>query len=268
MSAPHSSESGTPPTRRLSPFAKLLIAFAIVISIGWASINFLFSSFTVPTSSMENSIMAGDAILVDPFDQEPARGKVIVFDFPGYREQLKPDEPQQYLNRCMALPGDTLEVRDHVVHLNGVPQPMPPQAIVGSNLEQQGDHMMTFPVGARYTADNWGPMRVPKKGDRLLLDDFTYYQWRTFIGREGHSVQLNGSTILIDGRSVKEYVVERDYCFGMGDNRDNSLDSRYWGFIPVQSIRGTPRWVYWSSASGAGSEEGGVRWDRIFKTVE
>jgi signal peptidase I len=51
---------------------------------------------------------------------------------------------------------------------------------------------------------------------------------------------------MIDGKATSSYTVQRDYCFGMGDNRDNSLDSRYWGFIPVQDVVGTPLIVYWS----------------------
>ncbi len=268
MSGPHSSESGKPPARRMSLSVKLLVAFVIVISVGGVVLSVFFNTFTVPTGSMENAIMAGDCILVDTWNHEPARGKIIVFEFPGYRDQVKPDEMQYYMKRCVALPGDTLEVRNNAVYINGVAQPVPPGVIHGSGVDRNSDYLMTFPEGARYTSANWGPMRIPKQGDRLLLNDSTYYRWQTFIGREGHSVQRNGSEILIDGRSVTQYVVERDYCFGMGDNRDNSLDSRYWGFIPVESISGSPRWVYWSFASEGGPEGAGVRWDRIFKTVE
>ncbi|MCS6809626.1 MAG: S26 family signal peptidase, partial [Bacteroidota bacterium] len=71
-------------------------------------------------------------------------------------------------------------------------------------------------------------------------------QWEIFIRREGHDVNLSNGTIVIDGVPSTRYTVERDYCFGMGDNRDNSLDSRYWGFIPMDDVVGTPLIVYWS----------------------
>ena len=71
--------------------------------------------------------------------------------------------------------------------------------------------------------------------------------WDTFIQRDGHSASVgsNGG-ILIDGSPGDTYSVSKDYLFGMGDNRDNSLDSRFWGFIPRDNIVGTPMIVYWS----------------------
>jgi len=71
-------------------------------------------------------------------------------------------------------------------------------------------------------------------------------QWEVFIAREGHEVRLSGDTILVDGTPTDSYTVARDYVFAMGDNRDNSLDSRYWGYVPVEDIIGTPMIVYWS----------------------
>ena len=72
-------------------------------------------------------------------------------------------------------------------------------------------------------------------------------RWDTFIVREGHSVGMDGEgRILLDGNAATEYFVEQDYMFGMGDNRDNSLDCRFWGFIPKENIVGAPMIVYWS----------------------
>lgn len=65
-------------------------------------------------------------------------------------------------------------------------------------------------------------------------------EWETFIRREGHNVGFDGMNMVIDGKPAQQYTVGRDYVFGMGDNRNNSLDSRYWGFIPKESIIGTP----------------------------
>jgi signal peptidase I len=59
-------------------------------------------------------------------------------------------------------------------------------------------------------------------------------------------VQADGDVVRLDGKAVTEYTVQRDYLFGMGDHRDNSLDSRYWGFIPRENLVGTPLVVYWS----------------------
>jgi signal peptidase I len=68
-----------------------------------------------------------------------------------------------------------------------------------------------------------------------------------FIGREGHTVTPGAdNTVMIDGKPMQRYTVERDYVFGMGDNRDNSLDGRFWGFIPKDDVVGMPVIVYWS----------------------
>jgi signal peptidase I len=104
-----------------------------------------------------------------------------------------------------------------------------------------------FPRGAEFNEDNWGPVVVPWKGEVIALNPATLQRWQTFIGREGHTAEpgTNG-TVLVDGKPVTEYTVERNYLFGMGDNRDNSLDSRFWGFIPEENLVGTPMIVYWS----------------------
>jgi signal peptidase I len=70
--------------------------------------------------------------------------------------------------------------------------------------------------------------------------------WDVFIRREGHEAQLQEDKVKIDGRETGEYTVQRDYIFAMGDNRDNSLDSRFWGFVPLEDVIGTPMIVYWS----------------------
>jgi len=104
-----------------------------------------------------------------------------------------------------------------------------------------------FPKGAPYNEDNWGPVVVPKKGDVITLSLENLDRWKIFIEREGHRVSIDAQgRITIDGVPTQRYVVERDYVFGMGDNRDNSLDGRFWGFIPKEDIVGTPLIVYWS----------------------
>ena len=104
-----------------------------------------------------------------------------------------------------------------------------------------------FPRDAPFNEDFWGPVVVPKKGDVLELNASTYPRWATFIGREGHMIRREGNgTIAIDGKVSSTYTVEHNYVFGMGDNRDNSLDGRFWGFIPEENIVGTPMIVYWS----------------------
>jgi signal peptidase I len=252
------------------------IAFVREISIVLVSVlilnSLVLASFEVPTGSMEDTVMTGDFLFVNkfiyggstpysipltsirvPHIRVPGfrgieHGDVIVFDWPGDRD-LKEKPPQTwYLKRCVGLPGDTISISNRIVTVNGQVFPNPP------NLKFQRSEPLPagiprgvlFPRGSYSNEDNYGPVVVPKKGMVIPLNADNYYAWEVFIYREGHQVALSSGRVLIDGKEVTEYVVQRDYAFGMGDNRDDSLDSRFWGFIPVEDIIGTPMIVYWS----------------------
>ncbi len=102
----------------------------------------------------------------------------------------------------------------------------------------------------------------------LQLDGTTIARWRTFIEREGHTCEFSGSSLRVDGKSVTDYAVERNYYFMMGDNRENSLDSRFWGFVPEQSIIGKALIAYWSWDPNIPfydlfSKMSSIKWNRI-----
>lgn len=235
------------------------------------------ASFTVPTGSMEDTVLPGEFLFVNklvygpstpqiiPFVNvalpyyktppifPPEQGDVIVFIFPGNRDEVKPLNFEYYLKRCVAVSGDVLEIRNRKVLVNGVEYALPEGGKYQSDtwtpekrtLYEVNDTYRTFPVGRGYTRDNYGPIRIPKEGDVIKLEsDSAWREWAVFIAREGHIV--NAVTRTIDGSPATTYTVERDYVFGMGDNRDNSEDSRYWGFIPEEDVVGTPMIVYWS----------------------
>lgn len=270
----------------------LLGALLVVMILNGLAI----ASFVVPTGSMEGTVRAGDFLFVNrvvfspstpqiipflniplpyirfPGLRQPQRGEVIVFIFPGYRDEVQPREFQYYLKRCVAIAGDTVELRNKRLFVNGVEQPLPPQAILTNLPPPPGDQYRTFPRGRGYTRDNYGPLRVPKRGDTIWLDLRNLLEWDIFIRREGHAVTVRDGTILIDGKPANFYVVERDYCFGLGDNRDNSEDSRYWGFIPVENVVGKPMIIYWSwdplvPLSSFLQKITSIRWDRIGRQV-
>ncbi len=235
--------------------------------------SFVLASFEVPTGSMENEIMTGDFLFVNkfiyggttprtipftnirlPWIRVPAfrhveRGDVIVFEFPGYRDDVIAEEFQFYLKRAIALAGDTVQIINRVVYVNGVPSPLPRNMKFDTDRVEPagyGDPRI-FPEGSPYNEDNWGPVVIPRKGDVIQLSAENYRQWRVFIMREGHTTRMDPDhTILIDGTPATEYTVQRNYLFGMGDHRDNSLDGRFWGFIPEENLVGTPMIVYWS----------------------
>lgn len=246
--------------------------FGIVFGAFLILNNLVIASFLVPTGSMENEVMTGDLLFVNKFIfggtsprnipftnirlpwiripgiRDVERGDVIVFVFPGYQNEVQPEEFTFYLKRCVGLPGDTIQVARRVLYVNGKLAPAPRnmhfsyQRIASPSSVHDG----IFPKGAPWNEDFYGPIVVPKKGMVVHLDQGNIQQWDTFIRREEHTVRVDGNSIEIDGKQTTEYTVQRDYLFGMGDHRDNSLDSRYWGFIPKENLVGTPIIVYWS----------------------
>lgn len=234
--------------------------------------SFVLASFEVPTGSMENEIMAGDFLFVNkfiyggttprtipftnvriPWFRVPAfrdvhRGDVIVFEFPGQRDEIQSPEFMFYLKRCVALSRDTIQIVNRLLLINGKPAPIPRNMKFNSyRIAPPGyQEPRIFPRGAPWNEDNWGPMVVPAKGDTIELTPDNLERWTTFIEREGHTVGYDRGRIVVDGVPATRYTVQRNYMFGMGDNRDNSLDSRFWGFIPDENLVGTPMIVYWS----------------------
>jgi signal peptidase I len=229
--------------------------FGIVFGAFLILNNFVIASFLVPTGSMENEVMTGDLLFVNKFIYGGTSPRNIPFTnvrlpwfrIPGFRDVERGDVTF-YLKRCVALPGDTLQVIKRVLYVNGKVAPLPrnihfsfPRMVSGSGVDDR-----VFPKGAQWNEDNYGPIIIPKKGMTIHLDQTTIAAWETFIVREGHGLAIKGDRIEIDGKQATEYTVQRDYLFGMGDHRDNSLDSRYWGFIPKENLVGTPLVVYWS----------------------
>ncbi len=257
--------------------------------------TFVIEAFRIPSPSMENTLLVGDFLFVNklmygpetpraiPFTNiripsirlpglgHPRRGDVIVFQFPGSRDEAGPHGIVDFVKRCIALPGDTVSIENRTVTINGMECDPPYGArFDGECLRSKSvaDYRM-FPTGSAFNADNYGPVVVPKEGDVITLSPGTIDQWQIFIEREGHAVsQGPGGTILIDGVPRTSYRVEKDYYFVLGDNRENSLDSRFWGYVPADRIIGKAIVIYWSSDDRAARGESGgrfssVRWARI-----
>lgn len=273
------------------------LGFALVAVIILNS--FVLASFQVPTGSMENTVMAGDFLFVNkfiyggttpptvpllgiltgkeielPYVRTPGfadveKGDVIVFIFPGYRDDAKALEFQYYLKRCVAVSGDTLQIIDKKLMINGV-------AVSGpEGVQFYNDHAPAeyadpkiFPKGKPWNKDFYGPLVVPGEGDVIALTLDNIGEWATFIRREGHEVEIRGTDIFIDGKKSSNYKVERNYVFGMGDNRDDSLDSRFWGFIPEEYVIGTPMMVYWSMDQGPGNFFKRIQFSRMFTLID
>lgn len=115
---------------------------------------------------------------------------------------------------------------------------------------------------ARWSVDNYGPLMVPAKGKMIELSTDNLIRYRRCIEvYEGNKVEVNGSKVFINGEEAKTYVFKMDYCFMMGDNRHNSLDSRYWGFVPEDHVVGKASLIWFSW-------EKGPRWKRLFNGIK
>ncbi len=220
----------TEPTFRKSTVREYFESIVVAVILALFVRTFVVQAFKIPTGSMEPNLLVGDHLLVNKFVFAPAtsgiermilpmreirRGDVVVFKFP--------EEPERdFIKRVIGRPGDTIEVRNRQVLINGSP------------IEEPYAHYL-FPVGddeaggfdvrARY-----GPVTVPA-----------------------------------------------DHYFMMGDNRDNSQDSRYWGFLPAHYVKGRALMIYWSFEPQGGAEAGalgpvtglftGTRWSRLLHQI-
>ena len=215
------------------------IAIAVILALFIRT--FVVQAFKIPTGSMENNLLVGDHLLVNKFVYGPTasgleravmpvrevrRGDVVVFKYP--------EEPERdFIKRAIGLPGETVELRNKRVYINGTALDEP---YVHFLVPPSADGQEVAPYDVR---ENYGPVTVPP-----------------------------------------------DQYFVMGDNRDNSQDSRWWGFLPRRNVKGKALMIYWSFESDREDYEGeglgatltgianvvtnfftGTRWERIFHQI-
>ena len=143
---------------------------------------------------------------------------------------------------------------------------------VTPNLDQypatgQDTGIFPFTGKTRWTCDFFGPLWIPQKDVTipLDLDNLPLYE-RIIRDYEHNTLEVKGKEILINGEPAREYTFQQDYYFMMGDNRHNSLDSRYWGFVPEDHIVGTPS-IIWLSTDATRAFPKSIRWKRFLKLV-
>ncbi len=207
---------------------------------------FLVEAYRIPSSSMVPTLLVGDWLFVNkliygphvpivdvnlPGYSDPKRGDVVVFESPQQLDQ--PDDPTPTLvKRLWGMPGDTLYMREGVLHINGQPYPQGPAYAANEVLPDDTSPLFEWQVAREITGSRFGPPPP----------------------RPSHD---NWGPIVVPPRSY----------FMMGDNRYNSKDSRYWGFVPRGNIRGRPLFVYYSYDTEAGLDYfralTEIRWHRI-----
>lgn len=233
------------------------------------------------------------------------------------------DRQENYVKRCVGLPGQTLQIKNRIIYLDGKANKEPEEAQYTylvklkanlpdglmkelnisledlTSLNQRGympltkaavkalrarkdlvesitlntstddDAYRIYPLNADYgwTRDNYGPIWIPKKGATVQLNmrNIAIYE-RPIAVYEGNDLQVKDNRIYINGRQATSYTFKMDYYWMMGDNRHNSADSRYWGFVPEDHVVGKPIFIWWSSDPDR-KGFGGVRWSRLFRWV-
>ena len=232
------------------------------------------------------------------------------------------DRRENYVKRCVGLPGQTLQIKNRVVYLDGKANKEPDnvqytyyvklkQNIPEELLEQLGismedlaslnetgcipltstaakvlskrkdvvssirinDDEMTgdlYPLNANtgWTRNNYGPIWIPQKGKTIHLDlkNLPIYE-RPISVYENNDLKVKDGKIFINGKQTNTYTFKMDYYWMMGDNRHNSADSRYWGFVPEDHVVGKPIFIWWSSDPDRNGFSG-IRWSRIFSFVD
>ena len=131
----------------------------------------------------------------------------------------------------------------------------------------EDDPLFTYPVGVDlgWTHIDYGPIWIPKKGSTVALTERNLQLYgRCIATYEGNTLEVKSGKVLLNGKEASSYTFKMDYYWMMGDNRDNSLDSRYWGFVPEDHIIGTPMFVIVSFDKDKPMFKGGIRWNRVF----
>jgi len=290
---PASDPAGEGSRRQVLGFWLRVVGLAIVLALLLKTLVVGF--YRVPSASMERTILAGDFLVVDkvtygartpgriPFTSlsipsirlpglaRPRRGDIVVFRYPGAADAEGRSGESTFVKRCIGLPRDTVRIVNGSVLVNGVPLPVPPGCappMAAPRMAGAADERL-YPSGLGFNLDNYGPIVVPRKGDAVQLSAATIKRWTSLLAGEGHTVSAgSGGEVLLDGIPTRSYSFTQDYFFVLGDNRANSLDSRFWGFLPEDHLIGKAFVVYWSREGREGSSGfpallSTVRWGRI-----
>ena len=232
------------------------------------------------------------------------------------------DRRENYVKRCVGLPGQTLQIKNRIVYLNGKANKEPDNvqysyyvklkgqmptelmdelgisnedmaslnqysylpltqkaakklaarkdivADIRLNTDAQTGDLYPLNAYTGWTRDNYGPVWIPKKGAtvKLNMKNIAVYE-RPIRAYEHNDLKVKDGQIYINGRLAHSYTFKMDYYWMMGDNRHNSADSRYWGFVPEDHIVGKPIFIWWSHNPDHPGFSG-IRWSRLFNFVD
>ena len=258
-----------------------------------------FTSFSIPTDSMQPTLQPGDNILVNKsimgarifniweaaeekeveIHRLPGLGKVkrndvLVFHYPypHKNDSLSMHLLKYYVKRCIALPGDTMGIRKGHYYIKGIDEPI-------GNIQAQkrieklqkenarGIVMDTYPWDKYidWTIQDFGPLHVPARGQTVAMDSTAVKLYRNLVEWEQkEKLTYQGKDVFLGDSLIHEYRFQENYYFMGGDYMENSKDSRYWGLLPEPYIVGVATRI-WKSVD---KSTGKIRWDRVMKKIE
>jgi signal peptidase I len=203
-----------------------VLLFGAARGTGIATRRWLIEAFKIPSSASAPALLVGDHIMVKKGQGGVGRGDVVVFEYPH-------DRSTDYVKRVVAVGGDVIEGRGDAVSINGVPLPHTPE---------EG--------------------RCPPSGETGHFADLMDQRCRLVRETNGQRSYVVMFTMSVS-ESWGPFTVPASSFFVMGDNRDNSHDSRRWGTVPLDHVKGKVSFVWWSQG-----DTDGIRWSRIGQLVE
>ena len=279
----------------------LALSFYIcVLAVVWILLQIVsFTSFRIPTDSMQPALHPGDNILVNksimgarifniwdaaeekeveiyrlPGIGKVKRNDVLVFHYPypHKNDSLSMHLLKYYVKRCIALPGDTMGIRSGHYYIKGMDEPI-------GNVEAQeriarldkedarGIVMDAYPWDKYidWTIQDFGPLHVPAAGQAVVMDSTAVKLYRNLVEWEQQKkLTFQGKKVFLGDSVIQEYRFRENYYFVGGDYMENSKDSRYWGLLPEPYIVGVATRI-WKSVD---KSTGKIRWDRVMKKIE
>lgn len=261
---------------------------------------FVFGSYKIPTDSMEPAIIPGDYVLVNKlaygarlFDLfDAAEGKkvnirrapgytrvknndVVVFHIPHPNtwDKIEMNMSKYFIKRCIGIPGDTLRIINGFYVINSDTTKKYGNIVAEQLLSCQSKDFLPDGVYHTFPWDNtlnwnikdFGPLYIPRKGDKIVLDRTNSLLYKKIIEWEkGYPLTFKNDTLWDNDIPLSTHIFSHNYYFMGGDKVENSQDSRYWGLLPDDLIVGKTAFIWKSEEPYSGK----IRWNRILKRIE
>ncbi|MBS1514810.1 MAG: signal peptidase I [Bacteroidetes bacterium] len=240
-------------------FLYYLVFFALSISYNIYLRECTFETHNISSGSMENTILIRDQVLIrytyygfyEPFSEKiifrfrfPQRNELAVFNGP-YKANNS-----LFLKRITCIPRDTITIVKRQVFVNGVPDKPNDLYKYDKNRRKDTDvNGQLYPHGAEWNEDNYGPLYIPGKGDKIKIDPKNSFIWKPLIIKELAELKTYAEKDKAADEIIRsgEYAVRNNYYFMLGDDRSNSMDSRYIGLIAEDEIIGKAEFVLYNS---------------------